>query len=218
MGRTYDGADRAAEAYFRLHVELDLPSSTQTQGGSVCAYCGHGAMTFVSTKKGGMRAICCDCQQPWAALDLTYLVRAPRSSKMRKLSTKRAPRRPGDARCMMRLDDLMPLRPIFEPRPREMTATDWSFHRLCLAAQTYKRLSVREIVEQGPTVLPHAPRGWTEDTVRGALERVTRIVEDRLRREGLWGGAWRERWDEGGRGWRRPRYSSRANRYASGSA
>jgi hypothetical protein len=201
--RQYASADRAAEVYFRLVVELDLPSSAQGQGGSVCALCRTGLCTLVPGKNG-MREVCSDCRKVWTPLDLTAAVRAPRSSKMKKLSSKRPPRRPGDARCMVRLDDLIPLREIFEPRPREMTRIDWSFHRLILSAQCYKRLSVREIVDEGPLILPRVPRGWTEHTVRGGLERVTRIIEDRLHRAGMWGGERLARWaEEGGRGWRR---------------
>lgn len=216
--RRYDSAYQAAEAYFPLVVELDLPSSPQGRGGSVCAYCRAGFATIVQGRRGG-RTVCTDCGKPWVALDLTAAVRAPRTSKMRKLSTKRPPRRPGDTRCMMRLDDLMPLRVVFQPRPREMTAADWSFHRLCLEAQTYKRMPIAKIVASARKHGIPSPRGWTEDTVRGALERVTVIVEDRLHRAGLWSGPPRERWsDGGGRRWRRPRSSSRATTSAIASA
>lgn len=215
--RRYESAYRAAEEYFPLVVQLHLPSSPQGQGGSVCSNCRSGLATIAHGRRED-RMVCSDCRKPWVPLDLTA---APRSQtrQMRKLSTKRPPRRPGDTRCMVRLDDLIPLRPIFEPRPREMTAADWSFHRMCLSAQTYKRLSVAKIVADARKHGLPSPRGWTEDTVRGALERITLIVEDRLHRARLWGGPWRPRWDhvEGGRRWRRPRSSSAARMCASAS-
>lgn len=187
--------------------------------------------------------VCSSCRAPWVARDLRDALRTPTTarcygcggtrigahcgscrnpwipeSRWRKMTTRRQHVRPGVVDQSDQRTELMRLRPVFEPRPRAMTVLDWRQHRLCLAAQHAKGLSVADIVRHGPKAIARAPRGWTEDVVRGALERIKRIVEDRLREEGLWGGPWLARWDERGGGhWRRPRSYSAPRRSQNGS-
>jgi len=226
----------AAERYFHLLASLEHPSIATVESGSACARCGKGPMKVVEGKprkngrRGPAREVCASCEKPWRARYLGGAVgvhgarcsycggarirnrcaRCERTwvpeSRWRKRSVRRQHVRPGVVDRSEDRGELMDLRRIFEPRPRDMTRADWTAHRMCLAAQAAKSMSVSAIAKEGPKVQPHAPRGWTVDVVRGNLERMEEICEDRLRDAGLWGGPWRERWnDQRGRRWRKPR-------------
>jgi len=173
-------------------VARDLRDQLLGEGGSTrCIRCG-GARD---------RNRCASCKETWVP-----------ESRWRKRTVKRPHVRPSGVDRSDDRAELMALRPIFEPRPPAMSRSDWTMHRLCLGAQAAKRLSVAEIAKEGSRIQPHAPRGWTEDTVRGALERMTSICEGRLRTNGFWGGARRPGSDDqGGRRWRRPRSYSTSN-------
>lgn len=177
--------DQAAMEYLRLRSLLEHPRSpTPFDLVERCARCHHpryspaaGAPTTLggARKPGGRcrgrRRVCSRCLEPFIAHQVVVarpcVARSPESSLAARA-------------------DLVRLRRIFEPRPREWSARDWLYHRIVFFAYVLNYGTYSAIAEEGEKLGLELARPWTPETVRRAIARMRRKIEARLDASARW--------------------------------
>ena len=187
----YPGPDAACREYLRLKAALESPQGYDPLDyADVCAACGGGPAL---PKGGGLKRdrwgnmkldaqgrvrhelqayTCAACGKPWEGVEVAWLKATGRHERIR------------DPEQGFRLEDrdrLMRLRPVFQDRRRDWTEAEWTQHRLAYFAYLDPRFgSFQGAAEIGFECFPGAPHPWSEGAVRWAVERMRRIVTQRL--------------------------------------